>query len=69
MSKKRYDVTYTEGQQPADMTPEFEKLGRSGWELVSVVFDTKATKYVAFLKKKIHLKKSHHADEDGIDLE
>jgi len=69
VSKKRYEYIYTEGGQPADMTPDLEKYGRAGWELVSVVFDTKETKYVAFLKKKVRVGKARHEDEDGSDVE
>jgi hypothetical protein len=66
VSKKRYEYTFAEGDKPTDMTPAMEQFGRAGWELVNVVFDSKETKYVAFLKKKIRLGKAHH-EEEGDD--
>lgn len=63
MSKKRYEYTHAESDQLDAIAPAIEKLGREGWELVSVVFDSKETKYVAFLKKKVRLGKSHERDE------
>ena len=64
MSKKRYEFTYSEGGQPADMMTALGQLGRTGWELVNVIYDTKETKYVAFLKKKVRLGKSHKDEEE-----
>lgn len=63
MSKKRYEYTHVEGSQPADMTQSLDQLGKGGWELVNIVFDAKDTRYVAFLKKKVRLGKSHKDDD------
>jgi hypothetical protein len=69
VSKKHYEYKFTEGAKPGEVITEIEPLGRSDWELVSVVFDTKEAKYVAFLKKKVRLGKKHERDSHDTDLE
>ena len=63
MSKKRYEYSHVEAQQPEELAAEMEKSGRSGWELVNVIRNTDSKRYVAFLEKKIRLGKSHDSDE------
>ena len=59
MSKKSYEHKAVEGGTAAEVVEQVAELGRSGWEMVSVIYDSEARKYVAFLKKKIRHGKSH----------
>lgn len=66
MSKKSYEHQAVEADSSAELIEQTAELGRAGWELVSVVYDPSAAKYVAFLKKKVrHGKRHHHDDDEG----
>ena len=68
MSKKSYEHQAIEAATSAELIERTAELGRTGWEMVSVVYDQTASKYVAFLKKKIrHGKHHHHDDNEGHD--
>jgi len=58
MSKKSYEHKAIEGGTAAEMIEQASELGRGGWEMVSVVYDADARKYVAFLKRKVRHGKS-----------
>ncbi len=62
MSKKSYEHQAIESATSVELIEQIASLGRAGWEMVSVVYDQPAQKYVAFLKKKIRHGK-HHGDE------
>jgi hypothetical protein len=67
MSKKSYEHQAVEADSSAELIEQTAQLGRTGWEMVSVVYDQAASKYVAFLKKKIRHGKRHHGDSDEHD--
>jgi hypothetical protein len=58
MSKKSYDHKAIEGSTSAEVVGQAAELGRAGWEMVSVIYDSDARKYVAFLKRKVRHGKS-----------
>jgi len=66
MSKKSYEHQAIEAATSAELIQQSDQLGRSGWEIISVVYEPKAEKFVAFLKKKIRHGK-HHEHDDGHD--
>jgi hypothetical protein len=59
VSKKSYEHKAIEGQSPAEVVEQSAELGRHGWEMISVVYDQQAQKFVAFLKRKVRHGKSH----------
>ena len=58
MSKKTYEHKAVEGTSSTDVVEKADELGRGGWEMVSVIYDSDARKYVAFLKRKVRQGKS-----------
>jgi hypothetical protein len=59
VSKKSYEHQAIEGSTSQEVVAQVEELGRAGWEMVSVIYDSEARKYVAFLKKKVRHGKSN----------
>jgi hypothetical protein len=65
MSKKSFEHKSIDGGAAAELIDQSQELGRRGWEMVSVVYDSEARKYVAFLKRKIRHGKSAESSDDG----
>ena len=58
--KKRYDYKREESTDLAELDARLAEQGKSGWELVNVVFD--GTRFIAFLKRKIKYGSKHQED-------
>jgi hypothetical protein len=63
MNMKSYQHKAVEVATSAEVIEQTAKLGRCGWEMISVVYDQQAQKYVAFLKRKLKLHKHHKSHE------
>jgi hypothetical protein len=65
MSHKSYQHKAVEAITSAEVIEQTSKLGRCGWEMISVVYDQGAQKYVAFLKRKIKHHKRRASDDES----
>ncbi len=53
MSRKTWDYQAQTAKSPADLIEPLVRLGKEGWELVSVVQDAKDGLYYAYLKRRL----------------
>jgi hypothetical protein len=67
MSHKSYQHKAVEASTSAEVIEQTSKLGRCGWEMISVVYDQGAQKYVAFLKRKIKHPKHHKSRDESYE--
>jgi hypothetical protein len=65
MSNKTYEHQAIEGTTSAAVIEQTAELGRAGWEMVSVLYDQQAQKYVAFLKRKVKHDKHHKSRDES----
>lgn len=65
MSMKSYQHKAVEAATSADVIEQTAKLGRCGWEMISVVYDQQVQKYVAFLKRKLKHHKHHQSRDES----
>jgi hypothetical protein len=64
MSKKSYQHKAVEASTSSEVIEQTAKLGRCGWEMISVVYDQHSQKYAAFLKRKVKHHKPHASDDE-----